>query len=255
MEYQVRLNAVTTTVVIVLGIGVSLITSTLVAARAYKVRGEQLTRGEQTIVVKGSARKRIRSDRAVWRIRVEGESRQLQDAFKTLDSGIQRVRTFLEQQKFTPEEIGLGAIETNVHYTRDDKGEETRQVASYTLARTFFITSPTVDRVQQAGAQVTQLIQEGVLVISQPPDYYYSDPAALKVELVGAASKDARSRAEEIARSAGCVLGQVRAATMGVLQITQPYSTEVSDTGIYDTSSIEKDAQAVVTVTFTISSQ
>jgi uncharacterized protein len=255
MEYHVRLNLVTTAVIVVLGIAVSLITSTVVASRAYKVRGEQLTRSEETIVVKGAARKRIRSDRAVWQIRVEGDNRQLQDAFKVLDSGIQRVRAFLEQHKFAPEEIGLGAIETTVYYTHDAKGQETREVASYTLARTFFVTTPDVNRVQQAAGQVTQLIQEGVLVISQPPAYYYSDPAVLKVELMGAASKDARARAEEISRSAGCVLGQVRAAQMGVLQITQPLSTEVSGAGIYDTSTIDKDAQAVVTVTFQILSQ
>ncbi len=251
-EYRVHLNLTTTVAVLVLGIAVSAIVSTLVAARAYKVRGEQLTRNEKTILVKGSARKRIVSDRAVWQIRVEGENKQIQGAFKTLDSGIQRVQAFLQQHGFKPEETGLGAIETNVHYVTDQHGQATRDVTSYTLARTYFVSTGDVDRVLKAAGQVTQLIQEGVLVISQSPAYYYGDPSALKVELMGAASKDARSRAEEIARSAGCKLGQVRAATMGVLQITRPYSTDVSSEGIYDVSTIEKDAQAVVTVTFQI---
>jgi uncharacterized protein len=251
-EYRIHLNLTTTVAVLVLGIAVSAIVSTFVAARAYKVRGEQLTRGEKTILVKGLARKRIGSDRAVWQIRVEGENKQIQEAFKTLESGIQRVQGFLQQHGFKPEEIGLGAIDTNVHYVMDQHGQPTRDVASYTLARTFFVSTGDVDRVLKAAGQVTQLIQEGVLVISQSPAYYYSDPSALKVELMGAASKDARSRAEEIARSAGCKLGQVRAATMGVLQITRPYCTDVSSEGIYDTSTIEKDAQAVVTVTFQI---
>jgi hypothetical protein len=37
---------------------------------------------------------------------------------------------------------------------------------------------------------------------------------------------------------------------MGVLQITQPNSTEVAGYGLYDTSTIDKDVTAVVTVTF-----
>lgn len=251
-EYRIHLNLTTTVAVLVLGIAVSAIVSTIVAARAYKLRGEQLTRNEKTIVVKGSARKRIRSDRAVWQIRVEGESKQMQEAFNILERGVQRVRTFLEQHKFVSHEIGLGAIDTTVHYVTDEHGQTTREVASYTLSRTFFVTTDDVDRVMQAAGLVTQLIQEGVLVISQSPAYYYSDPSPLKVELMGLASKDARGRAEEIARSAGCKLGQVRAAHMGVLQITRPYSTDVSAEGIYDISTIEKDAQAVVTVTFQI---
>jgi uncharacterized protein len=252
MEYRVRLSLASTAIILVAGIAASVITSTIVAARAYRSRAEVASRSERTIVVKGSARKHIRSDQAVWQIRVEGENRDLKLAFKTLEDGAQRVRTFLTQQKFAETEIGLGAIGTDVHYVKTDKGQDTREVASYTLSRTFYVQTKAVDRVSQAAGLVTQLIQEGVLVFSQAPEYFYADPAPLKVELMGAASKDARTRAEEIARSAECRLGPVRAAAMGVLQITQPFSTEVSAEGIYDKSTIEKDAQAVVTATFQI---
>ncbi|MGB9625237.1 MAG: SIMPL domain-containing protein [Phycisphaerae bacterium] len=251
-EYRVRLNLATTALIVTLGIAVSVITSTVVAARAYRSRGEQVNRQEQTIVVKGSTRKRIRSDRAVWQIRVEGENKQMQEAYKAVDASVQRVKAFLEQHGFSAAETGLGAIETTVHHVRTEKGQETREVASYTLSRTFFISTRDVDRVAQTAGQVTQLIQEGILVVSQAPEYYYSDSSALKLELMAAASKDARARAEEIARAAGCRLAGVRAATMGVIQITQPFSTEVSAEGIYDTSTIDKDAQAVVTITFQI---
>jgi hypothetical protein len=39
---------------------------------------------------------------------------------------------------------------------------------------------------------------------------------------------------------------------MGVFQITPRYSTEVSDYGINDVSSVDKDITAVVRVTFAI---
>jgi hypothetical protein len=44
----------------------------------------------------------------------------------------------------------------------------------------------------------------------------------------------------------------VRDAKTGVFQITSRNSTDVSDWGIYDTSSIDKDITAVVSVTFGI---
>jgi hypothetical protein len=70
--------------------------------------------------------------------------------------------------------------------------------------------------------------------------------------MVAEATKDAKARAEAIARSTGNRVGTVRSAQTGVFQITARNLTEVSDSGIYDTSSLEKDITAVVSVTFVI---
>jgi uncharacterized protein len=39
---------------------------------------------------------------------------------------------------------------------------------------------------------------------------------------------------------------------VGVFQVTSPNSTQVSDYGEYDTSTLEKDVTAVVNVTFSL---
>jgi len=44
----------------------------------------------------------------------------------------------------------------------------------------------------------------------------------------------------------------VRAVRTGVFQITRPHSTEVSDSGLYDTGTIEKDITAVLTLSFAV---
>lgn len=255
MDYRIHLNFATATTIVAIACLASFITSTVVAARAYVARGEQVTRDEQVIRVKGSTRKRIHSDRAVWRIFVRGEAKELKEAFAVLDRGIQRVRKFLKEHGFEDVEIGLGSIDTTTHYVRNKKGQQTRQIESYTLSRTFFVTTGDVRRVLHTTGEVTQLIQEGVLVISCAPEYYYTGLAGLKVELMSTASADARARADKIAEAAGCRVAEVRSARMGVLQITQPYSTEVSDYGIHDTSTIDKDVRAVVTAEFRIESK
>lgn len=252
MEHRVRVYMTNAAWVLSAGAAVSLISSTFVAARAYRARGEQSLAAERTIYVKGSTRRRIRSDRAVWQITVEGEAADLKAAFVKLDDAVGRVRTFLEQRGFGPAEIGLAAIDTRTYYQRDSYGKETRQVAGYVLSRTFVVTTADVDKVCQAAGQVTTLIKDGVHVISHTPEYYYTRLADLKVALMGAATADARRRAEQIAANAGCAVGAVRSARMGVLQITRPESMEVSSYGIYDTSTIAKDVRAVVTVRFGI---
>lgn len=252
MEYKVQLNLFNTALVAVIGIGVSLMTSTVVASRAYAQRGEQAVASDKTITVKGSARKRIKSDLAVWRIGVQGEAKELKGAFGVLDDGVKRVSAFLEAKGFKPSEIGLAAIETETVYQRDEKGQPTSTISAYRLRRTFFLTTPEVERVHQTAGEVTQLIEQGVLVVSLPPEYYYTKLADLKVAMMGEASKDGRARADEIARNAGCAVAEVRRAQMGVLQITRPNATDVSDYGIYDSSTIDKDVQSVVTLAFGI---
>lgn len=95
----------------------------------------------------------------------------------------------------------------------------------------------------------------GIQVVSELPEYYYTQIAALKIDLIGEASKDARTRAEKIANHAGCRLSEVRNARMGVLPITRPNSTETSSQGIHDTSTIDKDVTSIVTLTLVVEPQ
>jgi hypothetical protein len=47
-------------------------------------------------------------------------------------------------------------------------------------------------------------------------------------------------------------LGRLRGVDVGVFQVTPRNSTEVSDYGVYDTSTLQKDVTSVVNVTFAV---
>jgi uncharacterized protein len=83
-----------------------------------------------------------------------------------------------------------------------------------------------------------------------PPMYFYTKIADLKIDMLALATKDARNRAGKIAENAGSKLGELKSAKMGVFQITPINSNEVSDYGINDTSSIEKEIMSVVNCVF-----
>jgi uncharacterized protein len=70
--------------------------------------------------------------------------------------------------------------------------------------------------------------------------------------MIGLASKDAKVRAEQIASSTGDNIGDVRSSKMGVIQINAKNSTDVSDYGNNDTSSLIKTITAVVSISFAI---
>ena len=60
------------------------------------------------------------------------------------------------------------------------------------------------------------------------------------------------ARAKVLVDATGGKLGGLRDVNVGVFQITAPNSTEVSDYGVYDTSTLRKDVTAVVNVTFAL---
>jgi hypothetical protein len=109
-----------------------------------------------------------------------------------------------------------------------------------------------VDKVAQIARQATELINQGILLESMPPEYHYTKLGELKIEMLSEAAKDAKERAKQIASSTGSDIGSVRSAKMGVMQITPADSNEVSDYGMNDTTALEKDITAVVNVSFAI---
>lgn len=252
MEHQVRLNLATGALVAAVALSVSVIVSVTIGARAYKSRAVAQSQQTQWIAVKGSARQRITSDLAVWTVGVSGEAADLPQAYAALDRGEAELKAYFAASGIQDTEIALAAITTETHLKRDKDGRETREILSYELRRTITVRTPSVQRVATAAAGVTRLLQKGVFVDSTRPQYTYRGLPDLRVSILGDASKDARTRAEEIARNTGCKIAEVRSVQMSPLQVVAPDSTEVSSYGSYDTSTIEKDVTAVVNVTFAV---
>ena len=84
------------------------------------------------------------------------------------------------------------------------------------------------------------------------PEFYYSDLASIKIDLLKEASKDAKLRATSMLSATGSRVGKVSSVKMGVFQITPPDSTCVSDTDENDTSTIDKKVTAVANVVFKV---
>lgn len=252
MESVVRVRVLGSVLVLSCAVVASAVTSVFVASRAYLRRGEQAHREARTLEVTGSATVRIESDLALWTVGVAGEGKTLQEAYERLNASADRVRAFLKAKAFAEDAVHLGPIQTTAHYARDAKGNETREVASYQLSRRFDVRTPDVRKVAHAAGEVTELLRSGAHVESVGPQYLFTHLADLKVRVQGEATANARLRAERIARESRCRLGAVREARAGVLQITRPFSTEVSGSGIYDTSTIDKDVGTTVRLTLTI---
>ena len=158
----------------------------------------------------------------------------------------------MKEKGINEEDMVFSSIDTNPIYEVNYNGQYTNNIIAYRLYQRVQVSSADVDKLSRIAREATELINEGIEFQSFPPQYYYSKIADLKVSMLGEATKDAKNRAEQISQNTGSSIGALKSAKMGVFQITPLYSTEVSDYGINDTSSLEKEITAVVTCTFEI---
>ncbi|MDQ3130089.1 MAG: SIMPL domain-containing protein [Acidobacteriota bacterium] len=209
-------------------------------------------KGDEAVTVTGSARKRIKSDLVVWSAGISYQAPQLADAYRSLSENIPRVKQYLIGKGIAENQITISSISTQTLKKQDENGVESSEITGYSLRQQIEVRSNEVDKIAQIAREATELINQGILIESNAPQYNYTQLGDLKIEMLGEAAKDAKTRAEKIADSTGNKIGAVRSARMGVMQITAADSTEVSDAGISDSTTIDKDVTAVVNISFAV---
>ena len=246
MARRGRLPAIPELFLGLLAIGVAVVlTARIVSGTIHDARHIH-----DTISITGSARKPISSDLVRWSVSVNGEAAKAADAARRLRFETRAVRAFLKREGIPNDEITPSVVtsEENViplpHH---------RRRITYRVTQRLEISSRKIDLVERASTGVGGLIERGIGVSGDPLEYISTELTQAKLDALAAATEDARARAEILVKGLGGKLGPMRSTSLGVYQITPRDSTDVSDYGINDTTSRDKDVNAVVTATFAVS--
>ena len=206
----------------------------------------------ETISVTGSARKPIMSDYVVWRGAISARRPTMEDAYREVNRGINRLKSFLQENNIPDSLIDFSTLSTHTIYNYDPKRGQTNEITGYELRQNFTVSSEDVNEITRLSRQVSELIQEGIPVESYPLEYLVTKLNKYRIDMLGEATADAKLRADKIAESVDAEVGDITEAQMGVFQVTKRHSTDVAGYGLYDTSTPDKDIMAVVKVTFEI---
>lgn len=233
-------------------IGVSMVITAFILAGAWKTTHE----GKQTIKVTGLATKDFTADLIVWNGSFSQHAATLKDAYALLKGNATVIQNYLKGKGVQEKQIVFSAVDIRKEFKTlyNDKGESIgSEFDGYTLTQSVEIESNDVDRVEKLSREVTELIDAGVELSSGNPEYYYTKLADLKIEMLAAATKDARVRAEKIAENADSDIGSLKKADMGIFQITAQNSSEdYSWGGAFNTSSKRKTASITVKLEFDV---
>lgn len=114
----------------------------------------------------------------------------------------------------------------------------------YNLSQNVQIESKEVEKVENISRSVSELINSGVELYSNAPEYYYTKLAELKLEMIAEATKDTKMIAEKIAENAGASLGELKKSDLGIFQIiAQNSSEDYSWGGAFNTFSKTRQIQ------------
>ncbi|HTW91157.1 MAG TPA: SIMPL domain-containing protein [bacterium] len=207
----------------------------------YRARAQ-----DNTIRVVGAATKRYDSDIVKWRVSV-GRNTGLGDA----SAGYPDTRKAFKALMAALKAAGIGDSEISVQpINRTPVTDNNGNSTGYSFSQSVYVISKDIATVEKLALNPDEMFLRGVALQSSALEYYFSRLPDIKKELLAEAARDARQRAVEIAKNSGAGIGAMRSARAGVFQITEPYSTEVSDYGIYNTSTRQKDVTVTVTTEF-----
>lgn len=237
-------------------LGASLALGLAASAAIFGSHARHIGSGKQSISVKGLAEKPITADYAEWTIGVTVLGPTFAEALDKLRRTRPQLDSFLKQQGFD----NASLTEENEEVEKNMVEEELPNGRSRTVQKGFSatqdirLTSKDLPRVASANKAALQLKAKGVPVVYEAPRFLVSNLEDIKMSLIGAATQNARRRAEEFAKNGGVKAGSMRSASQGAFYILPVGESSDSSEygGTYDKTTADKTARVVVTIEYAI---
>ncbi len=233
-------------------LAVAVIVSAYLFSNAFRNRNES----NNTISVTGLGKKDFVSDLIVWSSSFSRKNFTLKEAYAALDSDRENIKNYLSGKGINANEIVFSAVNFNkdFNFTYNENGSTKQQVfTGFTLTQTVTVQSSNVNKIEDISRRASELINSGIEFYSNPPEYYYTKLAELKIKMIAEATKDAQIRAKSIAENAGAGLGNLKKSDMGVFQITgQNSSEDFSYGGSFNTAAKNKTANITVKLVYQV---
>ena len=204
-------------------------------------------RNVQSIRVVGQGVKTITSDIIKWNMSI---NRTTNVAYKSegpswIQEDLIKVKKYLASNGIEEKDILVEPVSSYANYGNNG-------VTGYSFSQRIEVKSGDIEKIEKLALDNKALAKQDIYLQYSDLEYFVSNLAELKAEMLALATVDAKARAEEIAKSSGNKICGLLSAKTGVFQIRKPLSMDISDYGIYNTSSKEKEIAVTVNATFKI---
>jgi len=211
----------------------------------------QIKEADNTLSVTGSAKQSVTADVVKWNSSFTRTvfTSNLKTGYAQMKQDEAIVSKFLKDNGITDTELTISPVSMQIQYNYN---KTVNTPDEYMLVQNVLVQSNDIDKITNLSKNTQSVIDQGVIFSASSPEYYYTKLPDARISLLPEAMKDAQKRAESIAQSTGKKVGNLKSASMGVVQVMQPNSVDISDYGNYDVSTINKDIMITVKASFSL---
>ncbi|MEA2103784.1 MAG: SIMPL domain-containing protein [Candidatus Cloacimonadota bacterium] len=202
----------------------------------------------QTIRVVGYSNQEFEADIVKWSFSFSAMTplNGQKQGYAEMSQKLETIKTILNSLNIILDEINIQPISIRKQYGQYGK------IEGFILSQSIYVITKELEKIEKITVNPKEFAQKNIALESSNLEYFSTKLPSIKKKLLGAATKDALTRASEIANSAAAKIDQIQSARAGVFQITEPYTTEVSSYGMYQTSTRKKNIKVTVSAVFSI---
>lgn len=213
----------------------------------------------RSVTVKGLAEQDVKSDLAVWEINFRQVGDNLIELNQKLQNDQNIIAEFLKQKGFTPEEIAVQQVKVEDRLSNMYNAPTGTALPRYVVTGGLRIRSTRVALIQQVSQQTGTLLQQGITLafdsntVSPNPSFYFTGLDAVRPTMMAAATRSARTVAEQFAKDAGTHLGSIQRASQGQFQVMSSDASVMSadwNSNQSTLGSIDKKVRLVTTIEY-----
>lgn len=199
----------------------------------------------RVVTVKGLAEQDVTADMGIWNIQFTVNGNNLSEVQRQIEDQAAMVTQFLENRKFTKDEISVDRIETNDLMANPYRDTNSAEASRLILTQNITVRSTKVSQIAEAMSQTNELIGKGIIFSSQNASYFFTKLNEVKPALLKKSTQNANAAAIEFAENSHSKVGKIYTANQGVISI-QPRD----DPNASETSQINKKIRVVSTITY-----
>jgi hypothetical protein len=236
--------------------GIFIAVAIVLFAFILQIVAGKIANKDQSITVTGTTEREVKADTAKWTLSVSerayGDGAGL-SASRIASKSIDTVKAYLIKNGIQENQITVQTSNLSPICELSPQGYENCSVGvkGQIANQNLVVDSGDVDKVKDLSGRAAIEIT-GINLNNNYVEYYYNKLKDIRVDMLAEATKNARERADAVAKAGGARVGNITSLSSGVFQVTQKNSVNVDDYGAYDTTSIDKKITATVKVNFSV---
>jgi len=167
---------------------------------------------DRSVTVRGLSEQNVTADLATWSISYAANGFDLPTVRDEINNNTAQLQAYFKELGFKPDELTPVGAGVNQYMNNG--------VNNITITQRMLLRTTDIARAEKAVAQQFDLVRRGVtLQEGSGMRYSFTKLNDVKPAMVAAATKDARSAAEQFARDSGASVRGIKSATQGYFSI------------------------------------